>query len=99
MSKIKKQAKDILFDATSWLAILLIVFGTISLLFIPHTKANTRTGQMIMHFKKENSDANETYNSMGFSQDSPKATTASGTTSTNTFSSAAPALCESADNT
>lgn len=64
----------------------------------PQAQATTN-GQMSLYFHKEPSDKNETYNSLSFTPPEPGADTAAGTPATNTYNSAAPALCEGSTNT
>lgn len=74
-------------------------FGDVAKKFeIPEAKAAT-SGQVKFYFHKEPSDKNETYNALSLTPPEPAAETASGTTSTTTFNPAAPAICESSNNT
>lgn len=92
-----KSHKHWLQEAASWLFVIAVMLVIGGVLIVSHASATT-SGKMTLYFHKEASDANETYNSLGFTPPEPAAdTTACSATCSTTNVNATPAtsFCKS----
>lgn len=93
-----RRGRKFLYNFSSWIVVIVLVFGGLSVIFIPKAHA-ALSGKTTLYLHKENSDINQTYNSLALTPSEPSAATLSSATSTTNFTSASPAFCESSNNT